>query len=54
MKTHLRRMITTATIGLTVATGVLATAGLASAAAVPCGARTLTTPFTRARSRLTF
>jgi len=45
MKSRLHRMLTTATIGLTVATGVLATAGLASAAAVPCSARTLTTPF---------
>jgi len=46
MKTRLHRIITTAAISLTVTTGVLATAGLASAAAVPCGARTLTTPFT--------
>ena len=46
MNTRLHRIITTAAISLTVTTGVLATAGLASAAAVPCSARTLTTPFT--------
>ena len=46
MKTRLHRIVTTAAISLTVATGVLATAGLAAAAAVPCSARTLTTPFT--------
>ena len=45
MTTRFRRTIGTTLVALTAASATLATAGLASAASVPCGRRTLSNPY---------